>query len=303
MTDIKLFTFKGKVATEIDGTASALEKSLQHLIEYNLDTVLGIRLLASEYSTGPKHGGRIDTLGIDENASPVIIEYKRATNENVINQGLFYLDWLLDHRAEFKLLVLEKFGKDVADAIDWTAPRLLCIAGGFTRYYQHAVEQMNRNVELIRYRRFGEDLLMFELVNATVAESGPSTTDGSSTLPYSQKTMAQILSDLDGSLMDLYQALRAHIMAIGDDVQEKTLKFYVAFKRLRNFACVEVHPNKNAVTLYLKVDPENAKLEPGFSRDVRKVGHYGTGDLEVTIRSNDDLEHVKPLLQASYEAS
>ena len=303
MTDIKLFTFKEKVATEIDGTASALEKSLQHLIEYNLDTVLGIRLLASEYSTGPKHGGRIDTLGIDENASPVIIEYKRATNENVINQGLFYLDWLLDHRAEFKLLVLEKFGKDVADAIDWTAPRLLCIAGGFTRYDQHAVEQMNRNVELIRYRRFGEDLLMFELVNATVAESGPSTTDGSSTLPYSQKTMAQILSDLDGSLMDLYQALRAHIMAIGDDVQEKTLKFYVAFKRLRNFACVEVHPNKNAVTLYLKVDPESAKLEPGFSRDVRKVGHYGTGDLEVTIRSNDDLEHVKPLLQASYEAS
>ena len=303
MTDIKLFTFNGKVATEIDGTASALEKSLQHLIEYNLDTVLGIRLLASEYSTGPKHGGRIDTLGIDENASPVIIEYKRATNENVINQGLFYLDWLLDHRAEFKLLVLEKFGKDVADAIDWTAPRLLCIAGGFTRYDQHAVEQMNRNVELIRYRRFGEDLLMFELVNATVAESGPSTTDGSSTLPYSQKTMAQILSDLDGSLMDLYQALRAHIMAIGDDVQEKTLKFYVAFKRLRNFACVEVHPNKNAVTLYLKVDPENAKLEPGFSRDVRKVGHYGTGDLEVTIRSNDDLEHAKPLLQASYEAS
>lgn len=299
MTDIKLFTFKGKVATEIDGTASALEKSLQHLIEYNLDTVLGIRLLASEYSTGPKHGGRIDTLGIDENASPVIIEYKRATNENVINQWLFYLDWLLDHRAEFKLLVLEKFGKDVADAIDWTAPRLLCVAGGFTRYDQHAVEQMNRNVELIRYRRFGEDLLMFELVNATVAESGPSTTDGSSTLPYSQKTMAQILSDLDGSLMDLYQALRAHIMAIGDDVQEKTLKFYVAFKRLRNFACVEVHPNKNAATLYLKVDPENAKLEPGFSRDVRKVGHYGTGDLEVTIRSNDDLEHVKPLLQAS----
>ena len=67
-------------------------------------------MLASEYSTGPKHGGRIDTLGIDENGNPVIIEYKRATNENVINQGLFYLDWLLDHRAEFKLLVMERLG-------------------------------------------------------------------------------------------------------------------------------------------------------------------------------------------------
>ena len=133
--------------------------------------MLGIRLLGSEYRTGPKHRGRIDTLGIDENASPVIIEYKRATNENVINQGLFYLDWLLDHQAEFKLMVLEKLGKQVADAIDWSAPRLLCIAGGFTRYDEHAVQQMNRNIELIRYRRFGDGLLMLELINAVQAES------------------------------------------------------------------------------------------------------------------------------------
>jgi RecB family endonuclease NucS len=56
-----------------------------------------VRFLASEHATGRVHGGRIDTLGLDENHAPVIIEYKRAINENVINQGLFYLDWLLDH--------------------------------------------------------------------------------------------------------------------------------------------------------------------------------------------------------------
>ena len=97
--------------------------------------------------TNSEHGGRIDTLGIDENASHVIFEYKRATDENVINQGLFYLDWLLDHRAEFNLLVLEKLGTELAKTIDWTAPRLLSIANEFTRYYEHAVQQMNRNIE------------------------------------------------------------------------------------------------------------------------------------------------------------
>lgn len=91
------------MAQEIVGTAVVLEKSLQVLMEQNLDTLLGVSFLASEYTTGPKHGGRIDTLGMDENGCPVIIEYKRATNENVINQGLFYLDWLMDHRAEFQL--------------------------------------------------------------------------------------------------------------------------------------------------------------------------------------------------------
>jgi len=83
MTDIKLFTLDNDSATEIPGSAMALEKSLQTLIEQNLDAVFGIRFLESEYSTGPKHRGRIDTLGIDENGCPAIIEYKRATNENV----------------------------------------------------------------------------------------------------------------------------------------------------------------------------------------------------------------------------
>ena len=86
---------------------------------------------------------------------PVIIEYKRATNENVINQGLYYLDWLMDHKAEFELLVLKRFGQKAADSIEWATPRLLCIAGDFTKYDGHAVQQINRNIELIRYSWFG----------------------------------------------------------------------------------------------------------------------------------------------------
>ena len=130
---------------------------------------MGVRFLATEYPTGKTHGGRIDTLGIDENGCPVIIEYKRSLNENVINQGLYYLDWLLDHKAEFELLVLKHIGKEAADTIEWTGPRL-CIAGNFTKYDQHAVQQINRNIELIRYVRYGTDLVLFELVNAVEAE-------------------------------------------------------------------------------------------------------------------------------------
>ena len=303
MSAIKLFNLDSGSAKEIPGSATPLEKSLQNVIERNLETMLGIRLLGSEYSTGPKHGGRIDTLGIDENASPVIIEYKRATNENVINQGLFYLDWLLDHRAEFKLLVMDKLGENVSGEIDWTAPRLLCIAGGFTRYDEHAVQQMNRNIELIRYRRFGEDLLMLELVTEIVAEQRTSSGGATEARLSTKKTMSERLEALDDPLEDLYQALRTHLLALGDDVQEKTLKFYVAFKRLRNFARVKVRPSKKALIVNLNVNPEKEKvtLEQGFTRDVRDIDWVG--DLEVTIRNWDDLERAKPLLQMSYEAN
>ena len=303
-TDIKLFDLTQQSATEIPGKAAAVEKSLHDLMERNLDMMLGIRLLGSEYSTGPKQKGRIDTLGIDENNCPVIIEYKRATNQNVINQGLYYMDWLLDHRAEFELLVLRKLGSATADVIDWSAPRLLCIAGAFTRYDEHAVEQMNRNIELIRYRRFGKKLLMLEMVNATSATNdSPTGSKGTKTATTTYKTISEVLSSLDGPLLDLYEALRDHILALGDDIQEKKLKYYVAFKKLRNFACVEVRPNKSTVLVYLKVAPNTIMLTRNFTRDVREIGHFGTGDLEVRIRTFEDLERAKPLLQKSYDAS
>lgn len=160
MSDIKLFRITNKQVAELQSSSAKIEKSLQSQIESNLDIYLGVTFLATEYSTGSNHGGRIDTLGIDENGSPVIIEYKRTMNENVINQGLFYLDWLMDHKAEFELLVLKNLGKEDSENIDWNNPRLLCIAGDFTKFDEHAVKQMNRNIELIRYRRFGEDLLL-----------------------------------------------------------------------------------------------------------------------------------------------
>ena len=177
MTDLKLFRLANGKAEELSGRSVALERHLQRVIESNMETFFGVRFLASEYSTGPKHRGRIDridSLGIDDTGSPVIFEYKRSRDENVINQGLFYLDWLLDHQAEFKLLVMERLGVEAAKQIDWTNPRLVCIAGDFTRYDEHAVQQNNHNIELVRYRDFGGELLALELLTA-VSTTAPGT--------------------------------------------------------------------------------------------------------------------------------
>jgi len=299
MGDIKLFQIqKGKVA-ERSGTSVAVEKSLQKLIEDQMETFLGVRFLASEYGTGKRHGGRIDSMGIDENGCPVIIEYKRALNENVINQGLFYLDWLLDHKAEFKLLVMDKLGKKPPETIEWTSPRLLCIAGDFTKYDENAVQQINRSIELIRYKKFGDDLLILELVNATTApEPVADKTD-----IYNYKTITETLGEIEGDILDRYEALKAFLLALGDDVQTKTLKYYVAFKRIKNFACVELHPKKGTILVYIKIDPATIKLENGFTRNVSKIGHFGTGELEITLRTDDDLEKAKRLIVKSYENS
>lgn len=55
MSDIKLFHLQGNEVTELTGSAAKIEKSLQGQIEKNLDKYLGVRFLATEYSTGVNH--------------------------------------------------------------------------------------------------------------------------------------------------------------------------------------------------------------------------------------------------------
>lgn len=312
MSDIRLFSLDASGVVEIPGQSAQIEKSLQRLFEKNLEALLGVRFLASEYSTGKVHGGRIDTLGIDENGCPVIIEFKRAVNENVINQGLFYLDWLLDHRKEFQWLVMEVLGSDQSKAVEWSGPRLLCIAGDFTNYDQHAVKQINRNIELLRYRHYGDGLLLLELVNASTAsgiveQTEPPAKQSASKSDTPSTNLSQNvgyrLSQASLPIKDLFEALKAYLLGLGDDVQAKQLQSYFAFKRIKNFACVEVYPQAGKVTVFLKVAPTTVALIEGFTRDVGNIGHFGTGDLEITLRTIDDLTRAQPLIVRSYEGS
>lgn len=312
MSDTRIFKNNGNSAKELKGSSVALEKSLQTYIEINLETMLGIKFLASEYSTGKTHRGRIDTLGIDENNCPVIIEYKRALNENVINQGLFYLDWLLDHKAEFKLKVMEILDTRLANEIEWSNPRLICIAGDFTKYDVHAIQQINRNIELIRYQKYEDDLLLLELVSAiTMQDSSNSRNmrfeeieDKQNTIKKGTvKTVTEYIKQSDREVQDRFEAVKSYIEALGDDIQVKILKHYIAFKRMKNFACIEVHPQNKKILLYVKIDPDQIKIEEGFTRDVRTIGHFGTGELEITIKSDEDVEKAKYLIQKSYDIS
>lgn len=299
MSDIKLFRQSDDTLEQLSTPEIPLEKALQTLFERNLETLLGVRFLASEYTT--TNGGRMDTLGIDENGYPVIIEYKRDRSENVINQGLFYLDWLMDHRGDFEILVRDKFGKETAQAIEWSAPRLICIASDFTKYDTHAVKQMSRNIELIRYRAFSHDLLLLDLLTSVSTATAPVVSSSGKANKY--KTNSESLADASEDLANLYADIEAFMVSLGDDVVKKALRFYFAFKRIKNFACVEIKPSINTIKLYLKVNPDSVQLEEGFTRDVRNVGHFGTGDLEVTLKTHENFERAKDLILKSYEAS
>ncbi|WP_294189287.1 DUF5655 domain-containing protein [uncultured Clostridium sp.] len=296
MADIKLFKIDNGVE-ELPATLVSLERELQTLIEKNMPTFFGVTFLKSEYTTS--NGGRIDSLGIDENNCPVIFEYKRASNENVINQGLFYLDWLLDHKADFELLVMRILGKEFSDKLDWTMPRLICVAADFTKYDEYAVKQINRNIDLVRYKKFGKELLMLDLINSNVVNTIKDAVDQQLTKQSTDKTFVEQLQSTSEKLRELYYSIRDYILALGDDVTENNLKLYSAFKKIKNIICVEVR--MKSIMLYLRINPDEIALESGFSRDVRNIGHWGTGELEITVKNVEDFEKAKEYINKAYE--
>lgn len=298
MPDIKLFNIKN-VVSELTTSISLLERELQSLIENNMPVFFGVTFLKSEYTTS--NGGRMDSVGIDENYCPVIFEYKRSLNENVINQGLFYLDWLLDHKADFELLVMNALGKEVSDRLDWSMPRLICIAGNFTRYDEHAVNQINRNIDLVRYIKFGSEHILFELINSTTTAPIKETiaTSVATVTKSNDKTFEEQLATTSTVFQQIYQSLEDYILSLGDDITKNTLKLYTAFKKMKNVVCVEVR--QKSIMLYLRLNPDEETLIQGFSRDVRNIGHWGTGELEITIKNASDFEKAKPLVLKAYE--
>ncbi|WP_326812245.1 endonuclease NucS [Streptomyces scopuliridis] len=295
MSGLKLFHTIGGV-TEVAPRLAEVEADVQDLVEAHMETLLGVRFLASEYGTGPVHGGRIDSLGLDENGSPVIVEYKRATDAGVIHQGLFYLAWLMDHKDAFRRLVRDRLGAAVADQVLWSAPRLICVAGDFTHYDVHAVREHRRNIDLVRYRFFGSDHVGLETVASVTGQTAAPR--GARQRRAARVEGARVAG---GAMEELAAAVDEVLLGLGGDITKVQHKTYRAYRRLRNFACL--CPQQTKLLVYLKADLAKTDLIPGFTRDVTGLGHHGTGDLELQLRTDRDLERAQDLFCLSYAAA
>jgi predicted transport protein len=308
VSELKLFRLDADGRdVELRGSTVALEVELQRRIEAGMEAMLGIRFLASEYPTGPWHRGRIDSLGLDENGTPALIEYKKGADTGVLSQAVSYLSWLDSARHEFEALVKVKLGSEAAESIDWRNPRMVCIAASFSHHDRVAVKRLREWVDVVRYRVFDGGLLSLLLVES--ASGSPSPTPARRQSRHREVAAGAGVGSVQpppgaapACLQDLYAELDEALTAWGE-VEVAQLRHYIAYRRMVNVASVIFRPKHEAILVYLKVDPDTVELEEGFSRDMRGIGHLGTGDLEVRIASAADLEKAGPLIRRAFEAA
>ncbi|MCK5819949.1 MAG: hypothetical protein KAH18_12080 [Psychromonas sp.] len=308
------FKISGDKLSAVEQKNFALEKDLQCLIEKNLETVFNCRFIASEFSTGAQHAGRIDSLALSEEDNPVIIEYKKVESSELINQSLFYLHWIQDHKGDFEIAVQKKLGSEVK--VDWYDVRVICIAPNYKKYDLHAVQVMGANIELWKYRLFSNDSLYLEEIfhtsksvaspssvvntangnkNPVMVEAGKKAALTRVTATY---TFDERLEGKNSGIIELTGIIREFILGIDESIEEVPKKFYVAYKVSQNIACMEVK-GKN-VKLFLKIKPVDIPEGTSSYRDVTSIGHYGTGDVEFTVSSEAEFEPVKEFITLAY---
>ena len=273
------------------------EKNLQKLVEENLMEVLELHFLATEYVT--TFGGRIDTLAVDANGAPVIIEYKRNKNDNVINQALSYLKWLKAQKPEFfQMLMINKLGQAVADTLnlDWNNPRVICIAESYSKFDVDTVEVVPLRIELFKYRYYEQGI--FGLESLTVPEAAPSSAPTIADAVTGKPTASVALLREKGSpeIRGLFDALQEQIISIDEGIEERANSLYVAYRAAKNFA--EVHINKKQLKIFLR------PIEYADQRKlVEKIpdGYNWTLDRRVYLDSPADLDYVIGLIEQSYK--
>ncbi|NOT04021.1 MAG: DUF91 domain-containing protein [Anaerolineales bacterium] len=302
-----LYQMKQQKTQQIKPSSFKNEKELQKMFEANLEELLGARYVASEFTTGDRQRGRIDTLGIDQDGTPVIIEYKKTAKENVINQGLFYLDWLVDHKGDFTLAAQEQLGKNIE--IDWSSPRLILVAESFSEYDKYAVNRIGANIQLWTYRKYGNDFLFLDSIFATTNQKPPKKdkADAPTEIDDQQAeadviyTLAYHLGQKPAETKSLFEALQEKIFLLNDDsdIIEKPNKIYISYKHGKNFCEIQIQANK----LKIWLDIPHAELDDPnkLSRDVSKIGHHGTGVTETNLSDLSELDKVIYLIEQSYK--
>lgn len=287
-----------------DGKASQLttapfssEKELQKFFEANLEELLGVRFVATEFRTGERHGGRIDTLGLDEEGNPVIVEYKWDKSDSVMNQGLFYLDWLLDHRGDFELAVQ----KTLAGAsVSWDSPRLILVAATYTKYDTYAVNQLQPSIELLRYQRYSDGTFVLDAVNEPIStkrsrKPAASGNDGDGTTPE-EFGLAHHQAKTTDELWAAFLDLRERLLALSDVEERSNQKSQITYRTTRSFAACDF--NTARVLCQFK-GGEDIDDPQGRAQDIRRRG-WGY-EWAFALRTQGDVDYAFRLLSEAYQ--
>jgi hypothetical protein len=145
-----------------------LEKDIQKVVEDNLEQISGYKFIKAEFIV---KNNRFDTLAYDvENHSFVIIEYKRNRNYSVIDQGVSYLNLMLEYKSDFIVEYNESQKENLKRSdVDWSQSKVIFIAPSFTDFQKQSSNFKDLPIELWEIKRFENGIIVVNPIKKSQA--------------------------------------------------------------------------------------------------------------------------------------
>lgn len=295
MGQTRVFKMSAMGAEEMPVPLQLDEEQLRTLVESNAQKLLGLRLLKSDIRVGRANNEKIDAVGIDEYGSRSAVQYMRNFNETQIARLIENLEWMEINKGSSRDGSTEELGSQIGD-INWPDLRIICVTGSVGSAPLHAPR--DRRIDVVEIRRHNQDILVLNTFvgHRQLEKSPPLGGD-----PYLAHRLKYRIERSSEHLRNLFLNVSNFLSSLGTDVRVVEYKMYSAFKKKGNFACAAVFPKSDSIRIFLTLDPDSISLEAGFTRSVRGVGHFGTGNLEVIIRTREEFAKAQPLMQRAYD--
>ena len=297
---MKIFTSKKGQLSQLKQQKFKLEKDIQRLFEENLTLLSGYIFIRSEFSI---KNSRIDTLAFDpETQAFVIIEYKRQQNSSVVDQGISYLNLMLEYKADFIVEYNEKQTVPLKrNDVDWSQSKVIFVSPAFNDFQIQATNFKDLPIELWEVNRFDNDIITLNIINKS--KSAPNIKAVSNEKREELSILKEIkvyqesdhLADKTDFIQELYEDFKQGILNLDPDIEINTRKLYIAFKKDRNIADIRIQQKNLKIWINLPYgeldDPKN------LAKNVSNTGHWGNGDYEITIESTQYLEYIMSLIK------
>ena len=297
---MKIYALNSDKLAEVAERQFKLEREIQDLFEANLNTIMGLTLVRSEFTIKNK---RIDTLAFDEQSKAfIIIEVKRDKNSSVVDQGFSYLKLMLENKADFIIEYNERLNKNLQrNDVDWGQTRVVFVSTSFTDNQIEATDFKDIAIELWEVKRYCNDTVAITPIKKSKSAE--------SVKPITQQkpeykaiadeinvyTEEDLLTKGSDETRELYAKFRDAILNLADGIQVVPTKLYIAFRKDGNLVCMDIQ--KKQIRMWIGAKKGTLDDAKGLARDVSALGHWGTGDYEVAVTDDKDMEYIMSLVK------
>ena len=292
-----------KKLTHIKDVSFKLEREIQRLAEENLDVLLNLEFIKSEFSL---NNFRIDTLAFDnESKSFIIIEYKRDKTFSVIDQGYAYLSLMLNNKADFILEYNESKGKSLKrNDVDWSQSKVIFVSPSFTSYQREAINFKDLPIELWEIKKFENNTLSFEQIQKATAKESIKTI--SKTDEIIEKVSKEVivfseqdhLQKVEVEVQELYEQIKGRILSMDDNITIQPKKQTIGFNIHKNIFC-DIVLRKNSLDILLNLKKGDLQDSKNIAKDISGIGHWGNGSYRIKISDNEDINYILSLINQS----